>query len=119
MINLLRNKRKLYVCNVRLENDIKLYDEPIELFENYQVTNTSGSLQAFGLDAYEYIRIKTNISHEKYYHIGDRVYINVQPPKTHDKLCKDADYEVSQEPIPSLNEVEVMLKRRSGKRKNG
>ena len=43
MINLLRNKRKLYVCNVRLENDIKLYDEPIELFENYQVTNTSGS----------------------------------------------------------------------------
>lgn len=119
MINLLRNKRKLYVCNVRLENDIKLYDEPIELFENYQVTNTSGSLQAFGLDAYEYIRIKTNISHEKYYHIGDRVYINVKPPETHDKLCKDADYEVSQEPIPSLNEVEVMLKRRSGKRKNG
>lgn len=119
MINLLRNKRKLYVCNVRLENDIRLYDEPIELFENYQVTNTSGSLQAFGLDAYEYIRIKTNISHEQYYHIGDRVYINVQPPETHDKLCKDADYEVSQEPIPSLNEVEIMLRRRSGKRKNG
>lgn len=116
MISLLRNKRKLYVCNVKLENDIKLYDEPIELFENYQVTSNSGSLQAFGLDAYNYIRIKTNIAHKDYYHQGDRVYINVKPPEVHDKLCKTADYEVSQEPIPSLNEVEIMLKRRSGKR---
>lgn len=119
MISLLRNKRKLYVCNVKLENDIKLYDEPIELFENYQVTNTSGALQTFGLDAYNYIRIKTNISHKDYYHQGDRVYINVKPPEKHDKLCKTADYEVLEEPQPSLNEVEIILKRRSGKYKNG
>ena len=115
MINLARNKRKLYVCNVKLDNNIKKYDEPIELYEHYRTMNTSGGLQAFGLDAYEYIRITTNISHADYYHLGDRLYINVEPPQQHDVLCKTADYEVYKEPVATINELEVLLKRRSGK----
>lgn len=113
MINLLRNKRKLYVCTV--DKTSKSYNEPIELYENYQVTNSIADEKVFGLDAYLYLRIQTSPSHKDYYHLGDRVYVNVEPPKIHDIMCETADYQVYKEPILSLNEYEVLLKRRSGR----
>ena len=115
MITLNRNKRKIYVCNKVQNGDLKTFNEPIELYENYSVTNTEADLESFGMDAYMYLRIMTNKSHKNYYHLGDRVYINVTPPETHDNLCKDADYEVYKDPVLSLNSLTVLLKRRSGK----
>lgn len=115
MHTLLRNKRKLYVCTKTETNGIKTYSEPIKLYENYRITNSKADLETFGLDSYQYIRIKTDNSHAQYYHLGDRVYINTIPPEEHDSLCKNADYEVIQDPVQTLNELEVMLKRRSGK----
>ena len=113
MINLIRNKRKIYVCV--LDKTSKLYNEPIELYENYQVTNSKVDEQVFGLDAYLYLRIKTSPSHKDYYHLGDRVYVDVEPPLEHDVNCSTADYQVYKDPVLSLNEYEVLLKRRSGK----
>lgn len=115
MVILNRNKRKIYVCAVVKEGNLKIYKEPKQLYENYRVTDTEADLEAFGMDAYMYVRIQTNINNKDYYHIGDRVYINNKPPKEHDKLCKDADYEVYTDPVPSLNSLTVLLKRRSGK----
>lgn len=114
MITLLRNRRKLYVCNAYFQNNIKLFNEPIELYENYQVTNNDAEIGAFGMEAYKKIRIKSGKSHAKYYKLGDRVFINVTPPKEHDPLCSTADYEVIQEPIETYGYVEVMLQKRSG-----
>ena len=116
MITLLRNKRKIYVCNAYLENKIKKYNEPIELYENFQVTSGVADMQRFGLDAYQYIRIKTDNQHAKYYHLGDAVYINVTPPEEHDEYCKTADYVVSEDPITTLNHTEILLRRRSGRK---
>ena len=116
MISLRRNKRKIYVCNAYFDANIKKYDEPIELYENYQITSGLADFEKYGLDAYQYIRIKTNSTNAKYYNIGDRVYINVTPPEEHDIFCKNADYEVSEDPITTLNETEVLLRRRSGKK---
>jgi hypothetical protein len=113
MINLLRNKRKIYVC--ALDKTSKSYNEPIELYENYQVTNSIVDERTFGLDAYLYLRIKTSPSHKDYYHLGDRVYVDVEPPIEHDPTCATADYQVYKDPILSLNEYEVLLKRRSGR----
>jgi len=113
MINLLRNKRKIYVC--ALDKTSKSYKEPIELHENYQVTNSIVDEEVFGLDAYLYLRIKTTPNHKDYYHLGDRVYVDVEPPQTHDIMCSTADYQVYKDPVLSLNEYEVLLKRRSGK----
>lgn len=115
MISLLRNKRKIYVCALNKSDNGKSYDKPIELLENYQVTNSFVDEKLYGLDSYLQIRIKTNSSHAKYYHLGDRVYINNKPPKVHDTQCTNADYQVIKEPIITLNECEVLLKRRSGK----
>lgn len=115
MISLLRNKRPLYVCRVHLENHTKIYDAPILLYENYQIPNTEADLQSFGMESYQYIRIKTNVSNKDHYHLGDRAYIGIEPPQEHDTLCKTANYEVYKEPVPSLNELEVVFRRLSGK----
>lgn len=116
MIPLLRNRRKIYVCNAYFEDKIKLYNEPIKLYENCQVTSGLADMERFGLEAYQYMRIKTSIQNGKNYNIGDAVYVNVEPPQEHDKLCKTADYEVSEDPITTLNYTEVLLRRRSGRR---
>ena len=113
MNNLFRNKRKIYVC--ASDKTSKSYNEPIELYENYQVTNSIVDEKVYGLDAYLYLRIKTSPYHKDYYHLGDRVYVNVEPPEIHDPMCSTADYQVCKEPIETLNELEVLLKRRSGK----
>lgn len=115
MVTLNRNKRKIYVCNKVQNGNLKTYEQPIMLYENYAVTDTEADLEAFGMEAYMYLRIRTNITHKDYYHLGDRVYVNVKPPEEHDELCKLADYEVYQDPIPSINSITILLKRRSGK----
>ena len=116
MHTLLRNKRKLYVCTkTETTNGVKKYSEPIELYENYRITNSTSDLTTFGLEAYQMMRIRTDKEHAQYYHIGDRVYINVTPPVVYDDMCKDADYEVYKDPVLTLNQLEVILKRRSGK----
>ena len=115
MITLNRNRRKIYVCNKVKNGDLKTFKEPIELYENYAVTDTDADLESFGMDAYMYLRIRADKTHKDYYHLGDRVYVNVIPPETHDDLCKTADYEVYQDPVLSLNSITILLKRRSGK----
>lgn len=115
MISLVRNKRKIYVCNAIPSGSVKKFATPIKLYENYQVTKTFADLEEFGKDAYLYIRIKTDASHLHYYHLGDRVYIDVPYPSSYDEYCKDADYEVIKPPFKTFNQCEVLLKKRSGK----
>ena len=116
MVPQLRNRRKIYVCNATITDKIKKYDEPIKLYENCQVTSGTADLERFGLEAYQYMRIKTNATHAKYYNIGDAVYVNVTPPEEHDEFCKTADYVVSEDPIQTYNALEVLLRRRSGRK---
>ena len=116
MISLLRNKRKILVCNtIKNSGSVKKFDRPLELYEHYQVTKTEADLEEFGKDAYIHLRIKTSASHLKYYNLGDRVYVDVEYPDKYDELAKDADYEVVKPPFKSFNECEVILKKRSGK----
>ena len=51
MITLLRNKRKIYVCNAYFENELKRYNEPIKLYENCQTTSGTADLERFGFIA--------------------------------------------------------------------
>jgi len=119
MRNLDRNKRKIYLCNVyQGENKMKLYNEPIELYENWQDMSTNSEFMNIGLETFDYARIKTSKSHANYYHLGDRIYIKNTPPVEHDILCKTADYEVYRNPIITLNECSVILRKLSGKNTN-
>lgn len=115
MRTLHRNKRKLYLCESYEEDNRRYFKEPIKLFENWQYVQTDASFEKLGWEAYDYIRIKTNLNHANYYHMGDRLYIGVEPPEEHDLLCKTANFEVYRDPIITLNEVEVVCKKLSGR----
>jgi hypothetical protein len=61
------------------------------------------------------MRLKTDLDVASKFHAKDRIYINNKPSSAFDTLCKDADYEVTSEPIISLNSAEINLKKLSGK----
>lgn len=113
MRTLLRNKRPLYLCQKYKDNNKLRYKKPIKLKENYLPTNSSGDLISIGMDYPMYLRIKTSIKNKDLYKPKDRLYVYKKPPKTHDSLCKDADYEVYKKPMLYINEMEVMLHRLS------
>lgn len=119
-----RNKKKIYVCHKYTENGIDKFKEPIPIKENYSATNSESDLIAMGMEYPKYLRIKSDIkvciddkwfNRKDLYHPGDRVYVYVTPPETHDVLCKTADYEVDAKPIETINQLEVMLFNLSGK----
>lgn len=115
MKTLHRNKRPLYICELYQDNNLKKYKEPVKLNENWQVIYTSEEFKNVGQEVYDTVRIRTSVDHAKYYHLGDRAYIFVQPPSEHDVYCKTADYQVFADPIVTLNECQVILKKLSGK----
>ena len=115
MKTLHRNKRRIYVCEMYPDGKLKKYKQPVELFENYQVSTSDTDLLSLGMESYSYLRIKADINHYKYYHVGDRVYVTVEPPEEYDEYCTTADYEVYKVPLPTFNECEVMLKKLSGR----
>lgn len=115
MRNLHRNRRKLYVAEVYWdENGRKKYKRPIELYENWQVVNSDSLFMNIGWEVYDYIKIKTTPEHAKYYHMGDKVYINTVPSDTFDTMSDDADYIVKSDPIVTLSECSIMLHKMSG-----
>lgn len=117
MRNLRRNKRKLYLCQKYIDdNNLDKWNEPILIYENYLPTNSEGDLISIGMDYPMYLRMKPEISKINLFHEGDRFYIFTTPPKTHDVLCKNADYEIYKKPMIHLESMEIMLKRRSGDR---
>lgn len=110
-----RNKRLLYLCNRYQDGKIEKFTEPLPININYQATNSEGDLIMLGLDFPMYMRIKADMDVGLKFHAKDRVYIKNIPSKNFDGLCKDADYEVTSDPIVSLNSVEINLKKLSGK----
>lgn len=116
MRNLRRNKRKLYLCQKYIDNNIDKYREPVLIHENYLPTNSEGDLISIGMDYPMYLRMKPEISEKDLFHEGDRFYIFTEPPETHDVMCKNADYEIYKKPMIHLESMEIMLKRRSGDR---
>lgn len=115
MITVVRNRRKIHVCKLIRPDKIKTYEEPITLYESYSIPKNKIDMETFGLDAFKMIRIRTDIEHAKYYHLGDVVYVDAELPEEHDPYCKTADYEVYLHPTKTLNYVEVILKQRSGR----
>lgn len=115
MRTLVRNKRKIYLCKRIVTDGLITYATPAIVYDNYVPTNNDSDLIALGDNYPAYLRIKTDSSNINRYQAGDRCYINVAPPIPHDVLCKNADYEVDTRPSDTLNVVEIMLNRLSGK----
>lgn len=109
-----RNKRPIYICTLYEDNGISKYKEPILIRINYQATNSESDLISLGKEFPMYMRLKSDLQYKDLFHTGDRVYINSKPTNF-DGLCKDANFEVDNEPIISLNTIEVTLRKLSDK----
>jgi len=125
-----RNKRQIYICHRYEDNGLIKFREPIPIKENYNSTTEQADIIAMGMDYPNRLRIKTDrrvringewMERKNLYHIGDRVYVFTTPPETHDPLCKNADYEVEIEPElgVSINQLDILLLRLSGKKYKG
>ena len=113
MRTLERNKRYLYICKQYEDGDLLKYRQPVKVFDNYTPTNTDSDLVGIGLMYPMYLRIKTDIINKGRYSAGDRLYVYKEPPATHDEYAKDCDYIVDTEPLETINNIEIILKRLS------
>lgn len=113
MRTLERNKMLLYICESYEENGLIKYRRPKPVYDNYTPTNTESDLIGIGLTYPMYLRIKTDIINKDRYKAGDKLYVYKKPPKIHDSLGKFCDYIVKDEPLKTINQVEVLLKRLS------
>ena len=116
MVCLKRNKQKMFLCKKYVDEDtgVTKYEEPIEIKTDYQPTNSTGEVIGIGKEYTQYLRIKDVLNVGKMFSNGDRCYVYVEPPNEHDVLCKNADFIVNGEPLLTLNQCEVRLKRLTG-----
>lgn len=114
MICLKRNKQQLFLCKKTVINGITKYLEPIPIKTDYQPTNSTGEVISIGNEYTQYLRIKDIPKVGTKFSNGDRCYVYVNPPEKHDSLCKKADFIVNGEPLLTLNQCEVRLKRLTG-----
>ena len=117
MNSLKRNKRLLYLCkkNIDIETNVTKFKEPEEIKINWQPIDTSSEVLMLGYEYSQYIRIKGTAKECSKFSNKDRCYIYKEPNfEKFDVMCNDSDYEVDGNPIITLNEGEVMLKKLSG-----
>ena len=110
MISMTRNKRTIYLCK-KQENSLE-FAQPIELKVNYRPTYSSNDVLALGNNYTLYQTIKCTPKMAKNFSFNDRIYIN--EPKDFDASCNDADFYVYGEPLITLNEAEITIRKLSG-----
>ena len=108
-----RNRRLLYLCTLYEDMGIAKYKEPVPIKINYQPANSDSDLIALGTEYPMRMKIKSDLYYKDYFHTGDRVYIGIEPPAQFDGLCRDANFEVDNEPMIALNTIEVTLRKLS------
>lgn len=142
MNHLIRNKRKVYLCNrtqileelleteenkiLLTEKDIPLivgttkiedriiFSFPVMYRLNYQPLSTDGEIIVAGDEYNKRLVVYTSPKIAQNFHNNDRCYVFKEPPEGYDKLCVNADYYVDGEPLTYLNESHFYLQRMTG-----
>lgn len=116
MNSLMRNKRPLYLCKKYIDEDVNVikFEAPKEIIIDWQPISSDGQTLVVGIEYSEYIRVKGTAEEVSVFNNKDRVYIFKKPKLNQfDVMCNDAEYEVSNNPVITLNDGEVMLRRLS------
>ena len=110
MINMTRNKREIYLCKKK-QNSLE-FEEPIKIKVNYRPTYTSSDALTLGNNYNFYQTITCTPKEAKKFSYNDRIYINA--PENFDSTCNDADYYVYGNPLITLNEAEITIRKLNG-----
>ena len=116
MNSLKRNKRVLYLCKKYIEDNLTKYSKPEEIKINYEPTNSVGEIISLGIEYTEYLKAVDIPEICNQFKNGDRCYVYVTPPEEYSELCEDADFVVFGQPIITLNQGVITLKRLTGDR---
>lgn len=108
---LLRNRRQIYYCELYLDGNIEKFKAPVPIKINFEPTNSSSQIFAFGNVYPLYLKGIVSNKFGVKFKAGDRCYINTLPPEEEDELCENADYIVEAEPMQTLNFTEIKFKR--------
>lgn len=114
MFRLERNKRTIYLCNQDVENNRKIFTEPVEYKLNYQPLSTDGEIITAGNEYINRLVVYTSPEKARNFHNADRCYVYVEVPDVYDKFCRTADFYVDGEPLIYLNEASFYLQRMVG-----
>lgn len=112
MISLKRNKRCFYLCK-KIENKITFHN-PEEKYLNYEPISSDGEMISIGPDYSKYLRINCTPSEATEFKNKDRCYMYKEPSYPFNVNCDDADYEVDGDPIITINEAKITLRKLSG-----
>lgn len=120
MVGLRRNKRVFYWCKryIDSETNVTKYKKPVKMNLNYQPTNSDSQVLALGTEYSKYLKVTGTAEQIRKFRNKDRCYVYISPPRSYNEMCDDADYEVSGDPLITLNEGELMLKKLSGDDEN-
>lgn len=114
MNHLIRNKRKVYLCNQVEENNRLIFTQPEEYNLNFQPLSTDGEIIVAGNEYNKRLAVYTSPKIAQNFHNNDRCYVFVEIPEQYDKTCTNADYYVDGEPLTYLNESRFYLQRMTG-----
>jgi len=105
-----RNKRTIYLCK-RIENSLE-FQEPIAIKVNYRPTYSSSDALTLGNNYTLYQTIKCTPKIAENFSYNDRIYM--KEPINFNSSCNDADYYVYGNPLITLNEAEITIRKLSG-----
>lgn len=114
MVNLNRNKRGLYLC--KKKKNTLLYEKPEFYKINYQPATSISNMINAGEDYTMFLIATCTPEIAKNFSYNDRCYINVMPKldDDFDGTCDDADYFVYGEPLCTLNEAVIKIRKLGG-----
>lgn len=112
MIQLKRNKRKFYLCK-KIEDSIKFENPKVKVL-NYEPVSSVGEMLTLGQEFAMYLKITCTPKEAEDFSDRDRCFIYKKLPTVFNDLCDDADYYVDGEPVITLNEAVINLKKLSG-----
>ena len=110
MVNMTRNKRAIYLCK-KIENSLE-FESPIKIKVNYRPTYTSSDVLSLGSNYSLYQTIKCTPKVAENFSYNDRIYM--KEPEKFNSSCNDADYYVYGNPLVTLNEAEIPIRKLSG-----
>ena len=113
MVNMKRNKRTLYLCKKYIEDNITQYKEPEEIKINYMPITSNGEMIAIGNEYSQYLKLTGTPEVCSKFSNGDRCYVFVQVPED-DEMREYADFQVYGQPLITINEGNLILKRLTG-----
>lgn len=114
MNRLKRNKRIIFLCNQIIQENRKVFTEPVKYELNYQPLLTEGEIITAGPEYINRLVVYTSVEEAKNFHNADRCYVFVEKPEEYDKFCNTADFYVDGEPLIFLNEARFYLQRMVG-----